>query len=1031
MSTQSLLHTLPVVLLSLVTTTVTAQEEQVDYARQILPLLSDTCFQCHGPDANTREADLRLDTVEGLFGTDTYAGVVVGGDVDSSELMRRILSEDPGERMPPEDSTRQLTADQIETLRVWVEQGAPWGKHWSYELIESPPSPAPDVTRTTDDFTSFELQSWADSPIDRFVLERMLAEGLYPADDADRERLLRRVTFDLTGLAPTLDELDRFLNDDSPDAYEKVVDRLLASPRYGERMAWDWLDAARYADSNGFQGDRERTMWPWRDWVIRSLNEDLPYDQFSVFQIAGDLLPKATFEQKLATGFSRNHMINGEGGRIPEENRVEYIFDQLETVGTVWMGLTYQCCRCHDHKYDQLSQDNYYELFAIFNQTPITGAGGDPQTQPAITAPSANQQRALNERQYKLASLGEKIAQRGLELESEQLDWERRLRDMLATADWHLSSPTEATASKQTLTTLLDGSVLAGGDVQPDNDTFTVRYRDLPDTIHGIHLEALQHKSLPGKGLSRVDGGNFVLTELEVDLLVEGNEPTRIELASAEATFEQGDLKVVTAFDGNPNTGWAVWPGKPVEEEQAAVFRFAKPLQIPQGGQLLITLRHDSQHARHILGCFRIAFATTSDPQIAPDTIAGLAATRIPADERSEEALAQLRKLHLNSDERYRELTAQRERLRSEEERIRSGLARVMIMKDREERRPTYVLSKGLYNQPQHEVEAKLLDLFPYQSESGPIDRLELANWIVDPRNPLTARVTANRIWQQFFGQGLVRTPEDFGVQGERPTHPELLDWLSAELIDNGWDLKSLQKTIVTSRTYRQSAQVSERAAEYDPANRWLSHGPRQRMPSWMIRDAALQISGLWAEEIGGPSVRPYQPDGVWADATFGKKRYQQDHGAGLYRRSLYTFWRRIIGPTMFFDVAKRQTCSVVPQLTNTPLHALVTLNDVTFVEAARVMAQHLLVQEDRSRDDRLVEAFRRSTSRHPSRRELEILESRLERFSAYYREHEQDAESLLAIGEFPRDEDLDPARHAAWTSLCQMILNLDESLSK
>lgn len=769
--------------------TAPADEKSVSFTRDIRPILSDNCFFCHGPDARQRQADLRLDTAEEV------RRVLQPGKPAGGELLRRVTSRDPDELMPPPASKKSLTPGQIDLLRRWIEAGAPWDAHWSFTPLRAPHVPQ---VRAGD---AAPLRN----PIDAFVQAILQREGLVPSPEAPRETLLRRVALDLTGLPPTLEELDAFLADPAPDAYERVVERLLKSPAFGERMAWDWLDAARYADSNGYQGDRERNMWPWRDWVVDAFNRNLPFDEFTVWQLAGDLLPEASFEQQLATGFCRNHMINGEGGRIPEENRVEYVMDMTETMGTVWLGLTLNCCRCHDHKFDPLTNTDYYRLFAYFNQTPVDGSGGDPQTPPVLAVPTPAQQQQLAALEQRIEALGRQIAERS-------------------------SAKTDAQSQA-------DKSALA----------------------------ALED-----------------------------------ELKQAQQQLKQ----------------------------------------------------------------------------------------------------------------------------------LESTVPKVMVMRDLPAPRKTFLLERGLYNQPGEEVAAGVPASFPPLPPDAPPHRLSLARWLVSRDNPLTARVAVNRIWQRFFGVGLVKTTEDFGAQGEVPPQGKLLDWLAASFRDGGWDVKALVRLIVTSHTYRQSSQVTAQLAERDPDNRLLARGPRFRLPAWMLRDQALAAAGLLVARRGGPPVNAYQPAGVWEEATFGTKKYQQDHGEALYRRSLYTFWRRIIAPTMFFDNASRQTCTVKVFRTNTPLHALLTLNDVTYVEAARALAERSLLHAEADAD-RLAFACRRVLARRPTEREGAILLSGLNRGRAEFTAQPEAAKKLLSVGESPRDNRLDAIEHAAWTSLCLALLNLDEALTK
>ena len=841
----------------------------VDFNRDVLPILSENCFQCHGPDEKAREAKLRLDTRDGLLRP--QKPVVVPGKAAASELFKRLVTKNAGDVMPPPKSKKSLTPAQVETLRRWIDGGANYAAHWAFTPPVRPELPKVQGSR-------FKVQS----PVDSFVLARLEREGIAQSPEAPRETLIRRVTLDLTGLPPTPAEVDAFLADSSPRAYEAVVDRLLASPRYGERMVWEWLDAARYADSNGYQGDQERTMWPWRDWAVRAFNENLPYDQFTVWQLAGDLLPDATRDQKLATGFLRNHMINGEGGRIAEENRIEYLFDQAETVGTVWLAATMNCSRCHDHKFDPYTMRDYYGLVAFFNQTPVTGGGGSPQTAPVMDFTTPEQIERLK-------ALGDEVKRLGDEVDKLEL------------------------------------TVFPRSEGKASSDAPGVK--DYP---------AEPFAALKQKGAARN------LTQLR----------------------------------------------------SLAKFRADK---------------EPREHAK---------------------------------------LLDQLVKAMEARDD------------------FNKAIPRVMVMEDLKQTRETFMLVRGAYNKPTDKAvaafPAALLAFvgddvrslrFPVSTDtksqvsqrlltSSPANRLDLARWLVAPENPLSARVTANRFWQQFFGVGLVKTAEDFGVQGEKPSHPELLDWLATEFIRTGWDVKQLVRTLVTSATYRQSSKDAPLAADVkrrtssdtlyqlDPENRLLARGPRYRMPSWMLRDQALAASGLLVEKLGGPPVKTYQPPGVWEEATFGNKRYTQDKGEALYRRSIYVFWRRIIGPTIFFDVAARQTCAVKTPRTNTPLHALATLNDTTYVEAARALAERTLKHGGATDAARLEHAFRLITARKPNASEMQILTASLARLRTQYADQEA-ALKLLAVGDSKRDTSLTPNEHAAWSGLALLLLNLDEVVTK
>ena len=824
---------------------------EIDFSRDIQPILAENCYHCHGPDAPHRKAGLRLDQRDAAFaGGKSELAAIVPGKPDASELILRILSHDPEEVMPSPDSNRKLTEAQKDLLRRWVAEGAQWAEHWAF-LPPVRPAVPPLAPRPTPHAPS--------NPIDAFVRARLAQEKISPAPAATREELIRRVSLDLNGIPPTPAEIAAFVADRTPDAYEKVVDRLLASPRYGERWAWDWLDVARYADTNGFQGDPERTMWPWRDWVVNALNTNMPFDQFSVEQLAGDLLPNATRDQKIASGFHRNAMYNGEGGRIAEETRVENIFDRVETTATVWLGLTFNCTRCHDHKFDPLKQTDYFAFFDVFNQMSETGG---------------------------------------------------------------------ASGSSR------------GGQILPILDLSTDAERDT--------LKAAQ-----------------------------------AQLDALTPAIDAYELKKFPRPEG-----------KPVSDSPAAI-------KLP--GNLYATHAKVLPARRAVVGLLE-ALPHFRDTEPDPAYVTLL-----------ETSLAAVR---------ARDAAA-------------ANITKVMVMDQLEKPRETFVLSKGNYEaKTDVRVEGHVPEIFQRYPAAGNaptarMNRLDLARWLVSPENPLAARTTVNRAWQAFFGTGFVKTAEDFGVQSERPSHPELLDWLAAEYVATGWDTKKLHRLIVTSATYRQSSRATAELHERDPENRLLARGPRYRMPSWMIRDQALHAAGLLVEKPGGPSVKPYQPPGIWEEATFGQKNYEQDHGEALYRRSLYVFWRRIVGPTTFFDSGPRQVCTVKVARTNTPLHALVTLNDPAYVEAARVMAQRLLADRSVADATRVDTAFRLATAHLPTPAERQILLSRLAKLRADFTADPTAARDLSAIGEAPRPTALDPVEHAAWTTLCLLVLNLDETLSK
>ena len=723
-----------------------ADDSPIVFSRDIRSILASHCFKCHGPDEASREGELRLDTEDG-------ARKSLEKDGDVTKLLSRITSTDPDLMMPPPDAKKPLKASQIKLLTQWIEAGAAWGSHWSFEPLTKPAVPEVAANEAT----------LLRNPIDHFVQARLATRGVPPAPAALREILIRRVTLDLTGLAATPGEVDAFVADTSDDAWEIVVDRRLTSKAYGERMAWIWLDAARYADSNGYQGDNERTMWPWRDWVIDAFNTNMPYDQFTIWQIAGDQLPNATFEQKLATGFLRNHMINGEGGRIAEENRVDYVMDMTETTGTVWLGLTMNCCRCHDHKFDPLLQRDYYSLSAFFNQTPVDGGGGNAQTPPVLAAPSSEQRQRVAEIEAQLADVNQRLEQMATELAISQDQWENETLAGSSESVWQPLTPDQLHAMHQTLTQLDDGSILASG-ANPRNDTYTIIAKSEPEQITAIRLDALKHESHTQGGLARSDSGNFVLTEIEISVQHLGDDKaTPVKIVSAEATYEQGDLKVDRVFDGKPNTGWAVYEGKPIDREHAAVFRLAERLTVEKGATLMIVLRHDSPHVSHNIGRFRLSVSGLPDARL-DGTNAIVETLRIAGDTRTPEQRAQIKAAHLATNAAYSGLFAQQTTQQKSLNDLRGSFPKVMVMQDRPEPRKTFVLTRGSYSKPAEEVTANVPEKLPRLPEGETVNRLALARWIVSDENPLTARVTVNRIWQMFFGIGLVKTTEDVGV---------------------------------------------------------------------------------------------------------------------------------------------------------------------------------------------------------------------------------------------------------------------------
>lgn len=993
-----------------------AQAKEIDFARDILPILSDNCFQCHGPDTNEgRKGDLRLDKEEDTKRLrDSAYKVISEGDPSNSELIKRINSTDSDDEMPPPELGRKLTAQQKSLLSDWIKQGAKWGKHWAFEPVIKPTS-----------------HTKSDHPIDSLVVKKLTSKNLTMNQKADRRTLIRRLALDLTGLPPTPNEIQKFLSDSSPNAWEQAVERMLTKESFGERMAWDWLEASRYSDTNGYQGDRERTMWPWRDWVVSAFNENLPYDKFTMWQLAGDLMPNPTRNQILATGFNRNHMINGEGGRIAEENRVDYVFDMTETMGTVWLGLTLNCSRCHDHKFDPIAQKEYYQLTAFFNQTPVNGGGGSGQTAPILEAPTYEQSRKIEALKSEISELDDSIKKRSNFLISNQKEWEKKQLEIQKTTSWEALIPDKAKAKHQELIIQDKGFIYAKGK-NPDKDEYVISYPIETDSLTGVKIEAVRHPQMTAGGLARSDSGNFVLTDIEFQLTdgVSKNS-RRLQIQSAQATFEQGGHKITNTFDSAPQTGWAVWNGKNLDRDHAAVFTLKPTPLNGTENKLVAVLKFNSPHAKHNLGYFRLLASGAPNPKLDDERSQLVATLKVAPDKRSEDQKKTIREALLKSDAAYQKLSKDKKALNDQIKRISQGIPKVMVMKDRDQSRQTYILERGLYNKPGNPVKANIPSALPQIQKRTNLNRLDLAEWLVRNDNPLTSRVTVNRIWQMFFGTGLVKTAEDFGVQSEYPEHKELLDWLAAEFMDSGWDMKHLIRTIVTSKTYQQSS-IAKTKTEYqkDPQNRYLARGPRFRMPSWMIRDQALAASNLLNSAVGGRPVFSYQPKGLWSEATFGKKRYNQDDGEKLHRRSIYTFWRRIVGPPVFFDTAKRQVCEVNPLRTNTPMHALTVYNDITFVEAARSLAEHVISTSDDSKK-RLDLIYLRTLGRYPDEKEYQVLEQSLKKSMDAFMKDENAAKEFVSVGAQPRDESLPPKEVAAWAALCLNVLNLDETLTK
>ncbi|MEO1528469.1 MAG: PSD1 and planctomycete cytochrome C domain-containing protein [Planctomycetota bacterium] len=952
----------------------------IDFDLEVRPILSEYCFQCHGPDSETREADLRLDTKEDAFADLGGYAAFKANDIENSEALQRVLSDDPDLVMPPPHAKIPLNDKQKETLRQWIEAGAPWSKYWAFVTPISPEIPETEG-------------GWPRNPIDHFVAAAASDAGLEPGKEARAEALIRRVTLDLTGLPPTPDEIDAFLADTSDEAYERVVDRLLASPRYGERMAWEWMDAARYADTDGFQGDPTRTMWPWRDWLVKALNDNMPFDQFTIEMLAGDLLEDATDEQILATGFNRNHMFNGEGGRIAEETRIENVFDRAETTSTVWLGLTMTCCRCHDHKFDPISIDEYFQFFAFFNNTSENGRSGRGKTAPVMDYLSLEDRVERDRLNKIIAQLKTQLLAPDATLDAKQSQWETEV----ITKHGDTGASTLGPWSRL-------GPIEANGDRAFQEDLGPEKKVDL-DATHGEQT----WKPHP-------DQKDGVVISLPTTIGATYFHRTITAPSERKMTLSLGSDDAIKVFlNGKEVYAKLVYRGAAADQEFVT-------LDLGRGAnELLIKIVNTGG-----IGGFYFRKTGESQLDLPVELVSALKADKRSKDQ-SERIRSYFRAKHWNE---WKPLASRRDQLAKQIKQINARTVKVMVMDDLAKTRETRVLERGGYDKPTDTIVSPGTPsvLPPLDSENA--DRLALAEWLVDPSHPLTARVTVNRYWQTFFGKGIVKSTEDFGVQGSRPTHPGLLDWLAVRFVESGWNVKELHKLIVMSSTYRQSSDVNEASLEKDPENVYYTRAPRYRLPSWMLRDQALAISGLMNDSIGGPPVKTYQPEGIWAEATFGKIKFKPDTGDKLYRRSLYVFWRRIVGPTMFFDGAKRQTCEVKPSWTNTPLHALTTLNETTYVESARAMAERVIRAQD-TEAGRVELAFRMATGRLPTKRERSLLERRVMSLRSDFNADRSAAEQLLAVGDSSRDQEIDTAEHAAYALVCSLLLNLDETLCR
>ncbi len=984
-------------------------EEPIDFNRDIRPIISENCVHCHGPDAETREAGLRLD--EEAASRDA----IVPGDANASEVWLRVAHDDPDELMPPPDSNRSLTAKQKDLLKRWINSGAKYAKHWAYVAPKKAAVPK------------------GEHAVDHFIAKGHAEKGLGFSAEAEKWRLLRRVSLDLIGLPPSPEEVKAFLADESPDAFEKQVDRLLASPRFGEKWARSWLDLARYADSNGFQADQLRDSWAYRDYVINAFNANMPFDQFTIEQLAGDLLPNATVDQKIATGFHRTPTCNVEAGVHPEENRTNQVVDRVNTTGTVWLGTTMECAQCHDHKYDPFSMKEYYELFAYFNNTPVevenpSGKGVSFNFYgPKMELPMSAEKEATRKKlTAELDVLKKKRAQRAKAVNKEYGQWIANAGKKQAPVKWRTVDLVKFSATGgETSEPLGDGSHLVKGP-QPEKTIYQLKLSGIEGKVGAIRVETLTHKSLSANGPGRGNGDrpNIILSEIRVKD-AKGKE---VKLIDAVADYSQPSWDVSQAIDGDLRKGWAI--GKEFGKDHWAAFEVAD-WSTKQEDVFTVELEQNYGIGRTI-GRFRISVAD-----------------RFPSEDALPNDIAKLLTKTKRSDADNKKLKAHFEKNHPVLKSIDTDIAKVqkslkavtpdttLVMVEKEEPRETHMMMRGNYLDKGEKVTAATPAVLHAASEELPANRLGFAQWLMQPDNPLVARVTVNRWWAEVFGTGLVKTVEDLGTQSEPPTHPELLDWLAVEFAESGWDMKHILRTMVTSKAYRQnSAMTHEKWVAADPENRFLARGPRFRMSAEMIRDNALAVTGLLSTKMGGKPIMPYQPPGMWRQVGRNEPKWIDAKDEDRFRRGIYIVYRRAAPYPSFvnFDAPDRSSCAVSRPRTNTPLQALTLLNDPAYTEMALAMANRVLTEKkDSSLAEQIEFLYQHVLCRKPAPTEVEHLSYLVEQKIEAYTEDGKAAQELIDGGSsaITISKDIPKEKIAAWFYLTNVILNLDETVTK
>lgn len=990
--------------------------EKIEYNRDVRPILSDNCFHCHGPDKNKREADLRLDDGSGFTGSGSHAAVITPKSLDRSELWKRLVSTVADEKMPPESSGKKLTARDMAIIRRWIEQGAEYQGHWAFQPVKRPPVPDVPAGPTVR------------NPIDRFMAGRLQTAGLQANADADRVTLIRRLSFDLTGLPPKPEDVDAFVADTRPDAVEKLVDRLLQSPHYGERMAVYWLDLVRFADSAGYHSDNPRDIAPYRDYVINAFQQNLPFHQFTVEQLAGDLLPNPTMWQKVASGYNRLLQTTEEGGAQAKEYIAKYSGDRVRNVASVWLGGTMMCSECHDHKYDPYSTRDFYSLAAFFADVQEAAIG---RREPGMPVPSPADDARLKEFDTQIA-----VAQQNLQTAVDALlqsgnDWENELH---AQTEWlPLPPPLTKVQGESHLHLQDDGSFLVDGKVAA-KETFVLTFDTPQRQLTGLRLEALVDERLPAKGPGTAPNGNFVLTEFKLAVIDKDGKEQPVKWKRAVADHAQSGHAIETAIDNKNDTGWAVLPQIGVNHE--AIFETESPFSIDDAtAKFVVRLEFNSQFPQHNIGRLRLTATKAANPAGSWITPALRTILAVAPAERTAEQKVALTNYLRDQSVRFAELRGVAQKLHEQKQQFANNLPRSLITTAGTPR-VVRVLPRGNWLDDSGDVTEPAIPAFlgKLDVKDRRANRLDLANWVISSENPLTARVMVNRLWKQFFGIGLSKTVDDLGSQGEWPTHPELLDWLAIEFRESGWNVQHIIKLMVLSHTYQQSSVQTKEARAVDPFNRLLSAQNRFRLDAEFVRDNMLSIAGLLSPRVGGESDYPYQPDGYWDYLNFPRRTWPTDKAERLYRRGLYTHWQRsfLHPPMLIFDAPSREECVADRPRSNTPQQALALLNEPASVEAARVFAAKIVKDGGPTDAAKLTWAYRRAVSRSPSAMEQTILLGLLEKHRTAYKADRAAAEALLkSAGESPMPTDSDVAEVAAWTSLTRTLLNLHETITR